>query len=74
MILFDIFQDEVKRDVYYYCVYICIDSNYLINKQGKEFLVFLGMIVMVDIKMGSKFILDYLLKLLNKVKEVLWEC
>ncbi|HHX3468748.1 TPA: HlyD family efflux transporter periplasmic adaptor subunit [Enterobacter asburiae] len=66
MISPDTLQDEVKRDVYYYRVYIRTDSNHLTNKQGQEFPVFPGMIATVDIKTGSKTILDYLLKPLNK--------
>ncbi|HCR1838378.1 TPA: HlyD family type I secretion periplasmic adaptor subunit [Enterobacter kobei] len=73
MISPDPLQDEVKRDVYYYRVYIRTDSNHLTNKQGKEFPVFPGMIATVDIKTGSKTILDYLLKPLNKAKEALRE-
>lgn len=73
MISPDTIQDEVKRDVYYYRVYIRTDSNHLTNKQGKEFPVFPGMIATVDIKTGSKTIIDYLLKPLNKAKEALRE-
>lgn len=73
MISPDTLQDEVKRDVYYYRVYIRTDSNHLTNKQGQEFPVFPGMISTVDIKTGSKTILDYLLKPLNKAKEALRE-
>ena len=73
MISPDTMQDEVKRDVYYYRVYIRTDSNHLTNKQGQEFPVFPGMIATVDIKTGSKTILDYLLKPLNKAKEALRE-
>ena len=73
MISPDTLQDEVKRDVYYYRVYIRTDSNHLTNKQGHEFPVFPGMIATVDIKTGSKTILDYLLKPLNKAKEALRE-
>jgi len=73
MISPDTLQDEVKRDVYYYRVYIRTDSNHLTNKQGKPFPVFPGMIATVDIKTGSKTIIDYLLKPLNKAKEALRE-
>lgn len=73
MISPDTLQDEVKKDVYYYRVYIRTDSNHLTNKQGQEFPVFPGMIATVDIKTGSKTILDYLLKPLNKAKEALRE-
>ena len=73
MISPDTLQDEVKRDVYYYRVYIRTDSNHLTNRQGKEFPVFPGMIATVDIKTGSKSVIDYLLKPLNKAKEALRE-
>jgi len=73
MISPDTLQDEVKRDVYYYRVYIRTDSNHLTNKQRKDFPVFPGMIATVDIKTGSKTIIDYLLKPLNKAKEALRE-
>lgn len=73
MISPDTIQDDVKRDVYYYRVYIRTTSNHLTNKQGKDFPVFPGMIATVDIKTGSKTIMDYLLKPLNKTKEALRE-
>ncbi|HEJ0058639.1 TPA: HlyD family efflux transporter periplasmic adaptor subunit [Citrobacter freundii] len=73
MISPDTIQDDVKRDVYFYRVYIRTNTNHLENKQGKEFPIFPGMIATVDIKTGSKSILDYLLKPLNKAKEALCE-
>lgn len=73
MISPDTLQDEVKRDVYYYRVYIRTTSNHLINKEQKEFPIFPGMIATVDIKTGSKTVLDYLIKPLNKAKEALRE-
>jgi multidrug efflux pump subunit AcrA (membrane-fusion protein) len=73
MISPDTIQDEVKRDVYYYRVNIRTNSNHLVNKENKEFPIFPGMIATVDIKTGSKTILDYLLKPLNKAKEALRE-
>lgn len=69
----DTLQDEVKRDVYYYRVYIRTANNHLTNKMGREFPVFPGMIATVDIKTGSKTIMDYLLKPFNKAKEALRE-
>lgn len=73
MISPDTLQDEVKRDIYYYRVYIRTSSNHLTNKQHKEFSIFPGMIATVDIKTGNKTVLDYLIKPLNKVKEALRE-
>lgn len=69
----DTLQDEVKRDVYYYRVYIRTTNNHLTNKMGQEFPVFPGMIATVDIKTGSKTVIDYLLKPFNKAKEALRE-
>ncbi|HEY3986704.1 HlyD family type I secretion periplasmic adaptor subunit [Cedecea sp.] len=69
----DTLQDEVKRDVYYYRVYIRTDVSQLENREGKTFPIFPGMIATVDIKTGSKSVLDYLLKPLNKAKEALRE-
>ncbi|CAM7604396.1 MULTISPECIES: HlyD family type I secretion periplasmic adaptor subunit [Citrobacter] len=69
----DTIQDEVKRDLYYYRVYIRTNSNHLINKQKKAFPVFPGMIATVDIKTGNKTVLEYLLKPLNKAKEAMRE-
>lgn len=73
MISPDTLQDDVKRDVFYYRVYIRTTSNHLVNKQGRTFPLFPGMIATADIKTGSKTILDYLLKPLNKVNEALRE-
>jgi adhesin transport system membrane fusion protein len=73
MISPDTIQDEVKRDIYYYRVYILTDNNYLTNKDDDKFPIFPGMISTVDIKTGSKTILDYLLKPLNKAQEALRE-
>ncbi|MCE9992849.1 HlyD family type I secretion periplasmic adaptor subunit [Enterobacter asburiae] len=73
MISPDTIQDEVKRDIYYYRVYIRTSDNHLTNRQGKTFPIFPGMIATVDIKTGDKTILDYLLKPLNKAKEALRE-
>lgn len=69
----DTIQDEVKRDVYYYRVYIRTTSNHLLSKSNKTFPIFPGMIATVDIKTGNKTVLDYLLKPLNKAKEALRE-
>ncbi len=73
MISPDTIQDQVKRDVYYYRVYIRTRSNHLVNKQNKSFPIFPGMIATVDIKTGNKSILSYLLKPMNKAKEALRE-
>ncbi|WP_288473833.1 HlyD family type I secretion periplasmic adaptor subunit [uncultured Pantoea sp.] len=69
----DTIQDEVHRDQYYYRVYIRTDKDYLVNKKGKKFPVYPGMIAMGEIHTGSKTIMEYLLKPLNRAKEALRE-
>ncbi len=69
----DTIQDDVKRDIYYYRVYIRTDSDHLRNKAGKTFPIVPGMIANVDIHTGHKSVLDYLLKPLNKAREALRE-
>lgn len=69
----DTIQDEVKRDTYYYRVYIRTDSDHLTNKKGDKFPIVPGMITTVDIHTGNKTILDYLVKPLNKAQEALRE-
>lgn len=69
----DTIQDEVRRDVYYYRVYIRTDSNHLENKHKKQFPIFPGMVATVDVRTGRKSVLEYLLKPLNKASEALRE-
>ncbi|SEI90462.1 membrane fusion protein, adhesin transport system [Variovorax sp. OK212] len=69
----DTIQDDVKRDVYYYRVYIRTDADHLKNKRGESFPIVPGMIATVDIHTGRKTVLDYLLKPLNKAREALRE-
>ncbi|UVH56695.1 HlyD family type I secretion periplasmic adaptor subunit [Variovorax paradoxus] len=69
----DTIQDDVKRDVYYYRVYIRTDADHLNNSSGQSFPIVPGMIATVDIHTGSKSVLDYLVKPLNKAREALRE-
>jgi adhesin transport system membrane fusion protein len=69
----DTIQDEVKRDVYYYRVYVRTDKDHLVNKMGKQFPISAGMITTVDIRTGKKSVLDYLVKPLNRGREALRE-
>ncbi|MHA6313803.1 HlyD family efflux transporter periplasmic adaptor subunit [Pantoea sp. S-LA4] len=69
----DTIQDEVHRDQYFYRVYIRTDKDYLVNKKGKKFPVYPGMIAMGEIHTGSKTIMEYLLKPLNRAREALRE-
>ncbi|MDN6682063.1 MAG: HlyD family efflux transporter periplasmic adaptor subunit, partial [Enterobacterales bacterium] len=69
----DTLQDEVRRDQYYYRVYVRTKSAELRNKAGRKFPILPGMVASVEIKTGQKTVLDYLIKPLNKVKEALRE-
>ena len=69
----DTLQDEVKRDQYYYRVYVRTQKAELVNKAGRKFPIVPGMVANVEIKTGQKTVMDYLVKPLNKVRESLRE-
>lgn len=69
----DTLQDEVKRDQYYYRVYVRTQKAELANRAGRKFPIVPGMVANVEIKTGQKSVMDYLIKPLNKVKESLRE-
>ncbi|MDR2240445.1 MAG: HlyD family type I secretion periplasmic adaptor subunit [Zoogloeaceae bacterium] len=69
----DTIQDEVKRDMYYYRVYIRTDADQLRDKNGKSYPIVPGMVATVDIHTGKKTVLDYLIKPFNKAREALRE-
>ncbi|MFS2224443.1 HlyD family efflux transporter periplasmic adaptor subunit [Pantoea sp. B65] len=69
----DTLQDEVKRDQYYYRVYVRTQKAELTNRAGRTFPIMPGMVASVEIKTGQKSVLDYLIKPLNKIKESLRE-
>ncbi|QGU86890.1 HlyD family efflux transporter periplasmic adaptor subunit [Erwinia sorbitola] len=69
----DTLQDEVKRDQYYYRVYVRTDKAELTNRAGRKFPIVPGMVANVEIKTGQKSVMDYLIKPLNKVKESMRE-
>lgn len=73
MISPDTLRDEVKQDQFYYRVYIRTDSDKLSNNAGHEFNITPGMVATVDIRTGSKTVMDYLIKPFNKAKEALRE-
>ncbi|MCO8084596.1 HlyD family efflux transporter periplasmic adaptor subunit [Acinetobacter lwoffii] len=73
MISPDTLRDEVKQDKFYYRVYIRTDSYKLSNNAGQEFNITPGMVATVDIRTGSKTVMDYLIKPFNKAKEALRE-
>jgi membrane fusion protein, adhesin transport system len=69
----DTIQDEVRRDQYYYRVYIHTERDYLEGPLGKRLPIVPGMVATVDIHTGSKTVLDYLVKPLNKAGEAMRE-
>lgn len=69
----DTLQDEVKRDRFYYRVYVRTQKAELTNRAGRRFPIVPGMVANVEIKTGQKSVMDYLLKPLNKVKESMRE-
>lgn len=69
----DTIQDEVKRDEYYYRVFVRTRADALVNKNGKQFSIGPGMVATVDVHTGSKTVLQYLLKPLNRAREALRE-
>ncbi|MEQ9887089.1 HlyD family type I secretion periplasmic adaptor subunit [Pectobacterium zantedeschiae] len=69
----DTLQDEVRRDQFYYRVYVRTTQAELTNKVGEKFPIVPGMVASVEIRTGQKSVLDYLIKPLNKVNEALRE-
>jgi len=69
----DTIQDDVRKEVYYYRVFVRTDTDTLKNKQGKAFPIFPGMVASVDIHTGNKTVWDYLTKPLNRAQEALRE-
>jgi len=69
----DTIQDEVRRDEYYYRVFVRTRTNALVNRNGKHFPIVPGMVATVDVHTGSKTVLQYLLKPLNRAREALRE-
>ncbi|KPN20968.1 HlyD family efflux transporter periplasmic adaptor subunit [Luteimonas terrae] len=69
----DTIQDEVKPEVYYYRVFIRTERDHLLNAAGRQFHIFPGMVATADIHTGSKTIMSYLMKPLNRAGEALRE-
>lgn len=69
----DTLQDEVKREQYYYQVYVRTMQSWLLTADNVKHEIVPGMPAVVDIKTGEKSVLDYILKPLNKAKEALRE-
>ncbi|MEG3163990.1 HlyD family efflux transporter periplasmic adaptor subunit [Sphingomonas sp. PB2P19] len=69
----DTIRDEVNPEVYYYRVFVRTHSDVLVNSVGRRFPIVPGMIATVDIHTGSKTVLQYLLKPLNRAREAMRE-
>jgi membrane fusion protein, adhesin transport system len=69
----DTIRDEVNPEVHYYRVFVRAEADALTNKAGKHFPIGPGMVATVDIHTGSKTVLQYLLKPLNRAGEALRE-
>lgn len=69
----DTLQDEVKRDQYYYQVYVRTTQSWLLTADNIKHEIVPGMPAIVDIRTGEKTVLDYIIKPLNKAKEALRE-
>ena len=69
----DTIRDEANPDIYYYRVFVRTNSVALVNKAGKRFPIVPGMIATVDIHTGSKTVMQYLMKPLNRAREGLRE-
>ncbi|WP_308814572.1 HlyD family efflux transporter periplasmic adaptor subunit [Sphingomonas sp. GV3] len=69
----DTIRDEVNPEIYYYRVFVRTRSDALVNKMGHRFPIVPGMIATVDIHTGSKTVLQYLLKPLNRAREAMRE-
>ncbi|WP_288486050.1 HlyD family type I secretion periplasmic adaptor subunit [uncultured Novosphingobium sp.] len=69
----DTLQDEVHRDQVYYRVYVRTNRSTLHAKNGREYAIMPGMVSTVEIKTGSKTVLQYLMKPINKANEAMRE-
>lgn len=69
----DTLQDEIHRDQVYYRAYVRTGSSRLRTKDGREHAIMPGMVTSVEIRTGSKTILQYLLKPVNKAREAMRE-
>ena len=69
----DTIEDKVERNKVYYRVYVVTDHSYLETKDGKRHPIIPGMVATAEIQTGSKTVLDYLLKPLERAKEALRE-
>lgn len=69
----DTIRDELQPEIFYYRVFIQTKTDTLENKAGKRFPIVPGMVATVDIHTGTKTVLQYLMKPLNRAGEGLRE-
>lgn len=69
----DSFQDELNNGEYYFAVILESQSTYFETENGNKFPIIPGMVTTTEILTGSRTILQYLLKPLNKAGEALRE-
>jgi membrane fusion protein, adhesin transport system len=69
----DTIEDKVERNKVYYRVYVVTDHSYLETKDGKRHPIIPGMVATAEIQTGSKTVLDYLIKPLDRAAEALRE-
>ena len=69
----DTIQDEADPQIFYYRVFVRTDASALTNGSGRSFRIVPGMIATADVHTGSKTVLQYLLKPLNRAREALRE-
>ena len=69
----DTIQDEVKRDQFYYRVFVRTSQDFLKNAEGRRFPIAPGMVATTDIHTGNKTVWQYLVKPLNRAQEALRE-
>lgn len=69
----DTIEDHVDKRVYYYRVYLLTKQAYLETKNGKQHPIMPGMVATAEIRTGSKTVLNYLIKPLNRAAEALRE-
>lgn len=65
--------DEVDKRIIYYRVYVKTDHSSLKTPDGVEHPIIPGMVASVEFRTGSKTVLEYLIKPLNKMGEALRE-
>jgi len=69
----DTIQDETDPQIFYYRVFIRTETDALTNDAGQTFNIVPGMVATADIHTGSKTVLQYLMKPLNRAGEALRE-